>query len=593
MSQSQRSGVAPPLPAPLPDAEPLKPKPPAAESRPRRRLWAVGVVLLVLLLLVILPPFLSLSRYQRRIVTSMSDVLGRPVHLDHVSLNLLPLPSFTITNLVIEELPPFGAEPIIRANTVRARLRVSSLWRHRVEFSRITFTDPSVNLVRNPDGRWNLEGVLLQAARINAAPTGQPRAGGPPRFPYIEATGARVNLKLDRQKTPFSLTEAAFALWLPQPQQWRLRLRGRPARTDTSASDTGILQAEATLERAGSAGQVPLSLDAGWTGVPLGEASRVLTGSDAGLRGGLTLTSHLAGTLDHAALELELKLNGLHRIDLVPDRPVDVDLHCSATTARLLHSLAALRCQWPLAGSEGGQLTLDGSVPNLLAPSTADLALAADHIPAESLLRWAHAATGHLAPDLRAAGELSGTLTYPGATSPARAQLALTGLALSGGHLGAIPVRFGPIHLLGATPRASSLGGLSVSLAPTTAAFSPAAAREAAASTEPSSAPEDQASTPPESGAAMLSGLADTNGYTAHLAGLVPLSRLLALGADLPGFAGNLAQVLPSNRASGPTRVDLAVRRSWGATARWTDNLAPPPPSPTKSARHPHRHHRR
>ena len=108
-----------------------------------QRGWLALVLLSIFLLLALVPPLVSLGRYQHRIATSMSQVLGRPVHLDRVTLNLLPLPSFTIENLVIDEVPAFGAEPLIRANSVHARLRVASLWRHRVEFSRITFTDPA------------------------------------------------------------------------------------------------------------------------------------------------------------------------------------------------------------------------------------------------------------------------------------------------------------------------------------------------------------------------------------------------------------------------------------------------------------------
>ena len=229
---------------------------------------ALGFVLLG-----VLPPLVSVSSYQHRIATSISTSLGRPVHFDQVSLNLLPLPSLTITNFVVEEDPAFGAEPIIRANTVLATLRVSSLWRRRIEFSRISFAEPSLNLVHDSRGKWNFESVLLQAAQIDTAPTAQRKAGSTPRFPYIEASGARINLKERMVKTPFSLTEADFALWLPDPSAWRMRLRGRPIRTDTSVSDTGNLQLEATLGRAGSLEAVPLDVQATWRGAPLGEAS--------------------------------------------------------------------------------------------------------------------------------------------------------------------------------------------------------------------------------------------------------------------------------------------------------------------------------
>ncbi|HEX7158206.1 MAG TPA: AsmA family protein, partial [Edaphobacter sp.] len=188
----------------------------------RRRLAIASVVVLVLLVLVLLPPFINVNRYQRRIAASISGSLGRPVHLDRVTLSLLPLPGFTLENFVVSEDPAFGYEPIIRANEVRATLRLSSLWRGRVEFSTIHFTEPSVNLVHRPDGKWNIEGILLQASRVAAAPTAQEKAGPAPRFPYIEVTGARLNLKQGAEKTPFSLADADFALWLPNPEQWRL-----------------------------------------------------------------------------------------------------------------------------------------------------------------------------------------------------------------------------------------------------------------------------------------------------------------------------------------------------------------------------------
>ena len=146
------------------EAEDLEPQPLTPESR-RRVIVGIGV-LVALGLAAVLPPLINVNRYQRRIVTSISTSLGRPVHLDSVSLNLLPLPSFTLTNFVVSEDPSFGSEPVIRANTVTARLRMRSLWLRRVEFSRISLDDPSVNLVRRADGRWNIESILLQASRM-------------------------------------------------------------------------------------------------------------------------------------------------------------------------------------------------------------------------------------------------------------------------------------------------------------------------------------------------------------------------------------------------------------------------------------------
>src|SRR5665213_237940 len=215
-----------------------------------RRYLLLWLALAGLLLLAIVPPLITVNRLQRRIATSISQSLGRPVHLDQVTLNLLPLPGFTLNNLVVDEDPAFGSEPIIRANSVRVTLRFSSLWTRRVEFSTISFTDPSVNLVHLANGKWNLESILLQASHIEAAPTAQKKAGPAPRFPYIEATGARLNIKLNQEKIPLSFTDAEFALWLPSPEQWHLRLQADPARTDTVVSGAGTIQIEGTLGRA-------------------------------------------------------------------------------------------------------------------------------------------------------------------------------------------------------------------------------------------------------------------------------------------------------------------------------------------------------
>ncbi len=90
----------------------------AEHGRRRQSVMMAVALILVLLLLAITPPLLNVSRYQRRIVTSMSESLGRPVHLDNVTLHLLPMPGFTLQNFVVSEDPAFGNEPTIRANEV-------------------------------------------------------------------------------------------------------------------------------------------------------------------------------------------------------------------------------------------------------------------------------------------------------------------------------------------------------------------------------------------------------------------------------------------------------------------------------------------
>ena len=542
--------------------------PPSLSTRTLRRLLYLAFAALAVLLLVLLPPLISVNRYQKRIANSIGDSLGRPVHLDRVSLNLLPLPGFILENFVVEEDPAFGSEPVIRANTVRATLRISSLWRRRVEFSTISFTDPSVNLVHLANGKWNLESILLHAAHIDAAPTAQKKAGAAPRFPYIEATGARLNLKLDREKSPFSVTEADFALWLPDPQQWHLRIKARPTRTDTNATDTGTIQLEGTLGRAASLGQVPISLRGEWRNVPLGQASLIVFGRDAGLRGDMILTANAQGTVSDSAIQTRLQLTGARRADFVPAQALDVDLQCLGTATSDFHSFQDIHCSWPPAGSSNPPtLAISGAIPDIRNPNSASIEISTPGLPAATLLDWLHIASSRVPADITADGILTGTLSYhpdPAAPTPWRGEMLIT-------NAGLINPRFDTTSLI-----TGDLTVQSVTPAPIPDLRHPQRQPAATLSSGFQLAPIALALGGKDP--AILEGHFDTAGYTLHLSGMASIARLHALGAALPQFGDGLAEVLPTNRAAGPFRIDLTATRAWGATQTWTDNAARPTP---------------
>ena len=313
-----------------------------------RRLTWIMLFALLLLLLFVLPPLLNVSRYQRRVAQSISQAIGRPVHFDSITAHLLPWPGFTIQNFVVNEDPAFGAEPVMRANVVEARLRVRSLWRRRVEFARIRLQGPSVNLVRRDDGVWNLQSIVAEAGNVQNAPTSQQHAGPAPRFPYVEATGARVNLKLFDTKLPYSLVDTDFALWLPNEREWQLRLAGRPLRTDTDVSDVGQLHVDGTLGR-GTAGaaQARLELHADWKPTPMGEAAKLLAGYDAGWRGEASAEFTVHGNPGRMQITGDLHVHDLRRAEFVPPAELQLDAHCEAIAMGVLHQVHQLHCTLP------------------------------------------------------------------------------------------------------------------------------------------------------------------------------------------------------------------------------------------------------
>ena len=383
----------------LQNRDPMDSSEQIAVGRGRRRQTVMMVValLLVVLLLAITPPLLNVSRYQRRIVTSMSESLGRPVHLDNVTLHLLPVPAFTLQNFVVSEDPAFGNEPTIRANEVVATLRLSSLWQQRVEFSSVKFEDPSINLVRSADGRWNLENVLLHASHVDTAPTAQQRAGAAPRFPYIEATGGRINLKLGQEKMPFSLTDADFALWLPSPQVWRVRLEGKPMRTDSNIGDPGTVWVEGSLQRAARMQDVPVDLHARWYDAPLGEASKLVSGNDRGWRGTLHADVWLQGPLGSAALKTKTTLVDLRRADFVPARPLDESISCASTADLPAVQLTNVTCTMPVDNAE--PLEIAAPQMDLTAPQAAQGTLQAQKLPLEWVFGWMRLFSARIPPE--------------------------------------------------------------------------------------------------------------------------------------------------------------------------------------------------
>ncbi len=523
-----------------------------------RHLSYVGVALFVLGLLVVLPPLINVNRFQRRIAASIGGSLGRPVHLDRVTFNLLPLPGFTLENLVVGEDPVFGMEPIIRANSVRATLRISSLWRKRVEFSTISFTEPSVNLVRAANGKWNLESILLQAAHIEAAPTVQVKAGPAPRFPYIEATGARLNLKQGEEKMPLSLTEAEFALWLPNSQEWHVRLQARPLRTDTSVSDAGVVRLEGTLGRAASLGEVPLNLQGEWRNAPLGDASKVLLGRDAGLRGEGTLTATVRGTVGKSAVQARLRLDDTRRADFVPQRTLSVDLECQGTATETFHAFENVRCSWPPVGSGVQTLALAGSLPDIRRARSATLSVGTPGIPGTTLLDWLRIASARVPADVTAGGMMTGSASYhSGDASPWQGEVLVADARLKSAKAGTESLVAGDIRLRSVAQTAEPHGRRRSSATATSGnAFVLSPTLLALGGKEP----------------ATIEGRADASGYTLHLTGMVTSQRLLALGAALPQLGDGLDEVVPVNRTTtGPFRVDLVANRPWGGTQVWRD----------------------
>jgi hypothetical protein len=381
----------------------------------RKRLWIALTALAVLLVILIVPPFLSVSRYKSRITQLISASLGRPVRLSSVEARLLPTPAFLLSDLTVEEDPAYGAEPVLHANSVTASIRMLSLWRGRLEIDTISVDEASLNLVRTSPGHWNLDSLLRTATAQAQSDTGkQDHPGSFVKLPYLKAAHSRINIKNGVEKLPFSLLSAEISLEQQSPGNWHVWLRGQPARTDLSLEqgDTGIVRLDANLRQAPELSQMPMHVDLDWRQAQLGQFTRLLLGSDAGWRGDLTGELHLDGTPDAAQIKTRLRATGVHRSEFAPAAPMDFDANCSLLAHFSARTIDNLLCDSPLGSGHirlTGNLSGDGGQPRL--------SVELDRISIAAGLDALRTVRSDLAPGLEVTGLVSGKISYAAAST--------------------------------------------------------------------------------------------------------------------------------------------------------------------------------
>lgn len=369
----------------------------------KRRVVAAAVV--ILLGLFLLRP--GVSRLKTRITNSISRAVARPADIGSVHLRFLPQPGFDLSNLVIYEDPAFGAEPMLRAPEVTAVVRLTSLMRGRLEISRLELSEPSLNLVRREDGRWNWESLLERTARTPLAPTAKPKSEARPGFPYIEANSGRINFKAGQEKKPYALLNADFALWQESENAWGVRLKAEPLRTDMNLSDTGLLRMNGVWQRAGSLRETPLQFGLDWDRAQLGQMTKLVSGNDKGWRGGVHLSATLGGTPAAMQVATDASIEDFRRYDIASSEGLRLAAHCDGRYNSAEGVVHEIFCSAPVGD---GSITLHGDA-GLPGVHTVDLTLNVEGVPMTGVVQLARRAKKNLPADLISTGSVQGNFT--------------------------------------------------------------------------------------------------------------------------------------------------------------------------------------
>jgi hypothetical protein len=378
------------------------------------RRGAVSVCFLLLALLLIRP---QAGRLRGKISGSIGQALGKHVEIGSVHLLFLPRPGFALENLAIRD---DSAEPLLRSPEVTAWLRVSALLRGRIEISRLSLSDASLNLTRDPQGKWNLQDLLERTSTVPTGPA--PSRESRSEFPYIEATQARINFKIGSEKTHFALTDARFAVWQESENAWGLRLRAQPIRTDANLTDTGLIDVNGIWQRSSALQKTPLQFSFQWNQAQIGQASKLVYGNDKGWRGNVILTGTMAGTPEKLLITTDGSVDGFRRHDVLNGSNLRLAAHCTAQYASTQQMLSDLDCTTPTGA---GSIELKGGAS--WSPLAYSFSLATTKVPAQSVLALLRRATENVPDDLIATGNINTTLALSRGGIAGRDQLDVRG----------------------------------------------------------------------------------------------------------------------------------------------------------------------
>ena len=306
-----------------------------------RKWWKAGLatVLAVVALQVAVSFLVRTHRVHAYLTAHLERAFGRPVEVSRFAARIFPSPQLYADGVTVGEDPGFGYEYFLRAEHLSAGLRWTGLFGGHFEFGTLSFSRPSLILVRNFEGRWNLERWLPPAK--NASPQG-PSIYGPPspvppvnHLQRIEFDEGRIDFKNQEEKLAFAFTGVSGSVEQVSPGRWELQLQAQPWRSGVLLQSAGIIRERWDL--AGTSTRLqPAQITLRWGEASLADVFRLLHGQDYGVRGLFTLdaTAKSTASSDDApgdwTYSAEARAGRIHRWDLT-ERADNPGLHVDAS----------------------------------------------------------------------------------------------------------------------------------------------------------------------------------------------------------------------------------------------------------------------
>lgn len=361
---------------------------------PRKRRYLRIIITALVLLLVtawVVPSFFNAERYRPLLKSALEKALHRRITFGRIALHLFPQPGFTVDNVVVGEAPAFGLEPFARVQSIDCELLWRSLWHSGLEFGTLQLEHPSINLVRNAAGEWNIENLLLNSG-IARPP--HARASGASHLPSlrVEADDARFNFKLRQDKKPFAVVDSQAEIDIDfDSRRISFRLSGDPVRTDLELPTPGPVELEGTWKPAEESGNT-LDATLRTRGSLLYDWIPLVTGRNPGVYGVVDSTIHLTGTFRKIGFDGDARLSQLHRWEqLPPSNDLPCRLHFQGVFDRDQRKLSIRTFDLGFADSEA---SVEGSIEKLTSRPDFDLVVAFKRSRLQDLLKFGRRVLG-------------------------------------------------------------------------------------------------------------------------------------------------------------------------------------------------------
>jgi AsmA family len=222
------------------------------------------------------------------LTAQLAHAFGRTVEVRHFNILLLPSPVLEAEQVSIGEDPAFGNEYFLRAEGLTAKLRWRGLLQGHFEFGTLSLSRPSLILVRNGEGAWNLERWLPPAKSTLGAgsrfygPRSQPTPSN--RLQKIDIDDGRVNFKIGDEKLPFAFLGVSGSIEQVSSGRWQLQLEAQAWRSGVTLQSPGTLLVRGDVGGT-SARLQPAEVHIHWGKASLADLFRLLRGQDYGVRG--------------------------------------------------------------------------------------------------------------------------------------------------------------------------------------------------------------------------------------------------------------------------------------------------------------------